>query len=182
MILALIASIVLLFLAISALAYVISLYNSLIQVKNNIRKAWSNIDVVLIERNQEIMKLVDLTRSYASFEKELLLSLTNLRTSYHSAERTEQKTKIENEISERVTALAAVWEKYPALQANDLFGRLQSKISELQSVIADRRIFFNETVKIYNDQQQRFPQLIFARMLGFKPHPYLKLPAGIARQ
>ena len=153
----------------------VNLYNSLIQVKNNIEKAWSNIDVLLIERNEELFKLIDVTKSYASFEKNMFLSLTNLRMLYTSAKKTEHKTNIENEISQKMRALNAVWEGYPSLQANELFRQLQSKISELESAIAGRRTFFNETVRIYNDQQQQFPQVIFAQILGFQPHPYLKL-------
>jgi len=170
-----IASLILLFLALGGIAYLISLFNSLIQVRNNIGKAWANIDVLLIQRNEEIPKLIDVTKAYVQYEKGILEALTKLRTLYRSAGRTDKKTKIENELEEKMHRLNAIWEGYPDLKANELFLRLQQRISELETAIADRRAFFNESVSIYNTQREIFPQIIFAWMLGFRHHPLLEL-------
>lgn len=174
--LVLIGSVILLFLALGGIGYLVSLFNSLIQVRNNIGKAWHNIDVLLLQRNDEIPKLIDVTQAYVHYEKNVLESLTRLRTLYRSAGKTDQKTKIENELEERLRGLAAVWEGNPDLKANGLFLKLQQRISGLETAIADRRAFFNETVTIYNIQREVFPQVVFARMLGFRHHPLLELP------
>ncbi len=168
--------VILLFLAAGGIGYIISLFNSLIQVRNNIGKAWANIDVLLIQRNEEIPKLIDVTRAYVRYEQGILESLTKLRTLYGSAKRTDQKTKIENEMVEKMGSLKAVWEGYPQLKANESFLQLQQRISSLESSIADRRVFFNETVTIYNTQREIFPQVIFAWMLGLRHHPLLEIP------
>ncbi|MBI5641184.1 MAG: LemA family protein [Nitrospirae bacterium] len=160
-------------LAIAGVGYLISLFNSLIQVRNNIGKAWHNIDVLLLQRNEEIPKLIDVTRAYVQYEWNVLESLTRLRTLYLTAGRTDQKTKIENELKQKMQGLKAVWEGYPDLKANELFLKLQQRISELEAAIAERRAFFNDTVTIYNIQREIFPQVIFAWMLGFRHHPLL---------
>jgi LemA protein len=179
--LVIIASALLLVLAAGGIGYLVSLFNSLIQVRNNIGKAWGNIDVLLMQRNEEIPKLIDVTKAYVQYEKGLLESLTRLRTMYRSAGRTDKKTKIENELEERIQGLKAIWEGYPDLRANEPFLRLQGRISDLESAIADRRVFFNETVTIYNTQREVFPQVVFAWMLGFRHHPLLEMPKEMRR-
>lgn len=171
----LIISVILLFLALCGIGYLISLFNSLIQVRNNIGKAWANIDVLLIQRNEEIPKLIDVTKAYVQYEKNVLESLTKLRTLYRSAKMTDQKTKIENEFAEKMRHLKAVWEGYPELKADEVFLKLQARISDLEASIADRRTFFNETVTIYNIQREVFPQVVFTWMLGFRHHPLLEI-------
>jgi LemA protein len=168
--------VVLFFLAAVSVGYLVSLCNSLIQVRNNIRKAWHNIDVLLIQRNEEIPKLIGVTKAYVQYEKGILEALTKLRTLYHSARRTELKTKIENELEEKMQRLKARWEGYPDLKANELFLQVQHRISELETAIADRRAFFNETVTIYNTQREAIPQAVFSWMLGFRHHPLLEEP------
>ena len=170
----LIGGVLLLLLAACGIGYLFSLFNSLIQVRNNIKKAWHNIDVLLLQRNEEIPRLIEATKAYVKYERNLLESLTRLRTMYRSAGRTDKKTRIENEIGEKMHSLKAVWEGYPDLMANELFLRLQKRISELENAIADRRTFFNETVTIYNTQREVFPQVVFAGMLGFRHHPLLE--------
>jgi LemA protein len=165
-------------LALGLAAYLVTIFNSLVQLGNNIAKAWSNIDVLLLQRNEEIGKLIELTRAYVPYEAGSLDTLTRLRTRYRSARRTERKTLIENELMTRMQGLESVWEAYPDLKANETFLQLQARISALEAAIADRRTFFNETVQIYNVQRERFPQLLFASALGFRAHPYLDLSAG----
>jgi LemA protein len=172
----LIGGVVLLFLAAGFVGYLVSLFNSLIQVRNNIGKAWHNIDVLLIQRNEEIPKLIGVTKAYVRYEKGILETLAKLRTLYRSARRTEQKTKIENELEEKMQRLKAIWEGYPDLKANEPFLQVQHRISELETAIADRRAFFNDTVTIYNTQREIFPQVVFSWMLGFRHHPLLEMP------
>ena len=160
----------------AGIVYTVSVFNSLIQVKNNIGKAWHNIDVLLVQRNEELPKLIDVTRAYVQYERGILETLAKLRTQYISVRRIDQKIRIENELEGRVLALKGVWEGTPSLKADQVFRRLQERVSELESLIADRRAFFNETVKIYNIQCEQFPQLIIAPMLGFRHHPYLYIP------
>lgn len=166
------------FLSAGTLGWLVSMFNSLIQVKNNIGKAWKNIDVLLLQRNEELPKLIELCRAYMKHEEDALRSLTTLRLTYGNAKSVVAKTNIENQIRERMTSLTAAGERHPELKATDLFRNLQARIADLEAMIADRRIFFNDTVAIYNTQIEQVPQRYFARLLRYKPHPYLQLRAG----
>lgn len=166
------------FLALGGIGWLVSMFNSLIQVKNNIGKAWKNIDVLLLQRNEELPKLVDLCKAFMKYEEEVLRSLTTLRLAFGNAKSVVAKTNIENQVSERMSLLTAVGERHPELKSNELFLNLQTRIADLEASIADRRIFFNDTVAIYNTQIEQVPQMYFAWLLRYKPHPYLKLPGS----
>ncbi|MEW6078799.1 MAG: LemA family protein [Thermodesulfobacteriota bacterium] len=168
--------VVLLFAALGGVGYVVSLFNSLVQVKNNIGKAWHNIDVLLLQRNEEIPQLIDLARAYGKYEAGLLEEITRLRLSYAKVKHTGEKTTIENELSAQLRQLRQTAEQYPDIKADILYRSVQERVSALEEMIADRRIFFNDTVTIYNIQREQFPQRIFARLLGFERHPLLDMP------
>lgn len=172
----LILSILLGLLALGGIGWLVSLFNSLIQVKNNIGKAWANIEVLLLQRNEELPKLIGVTKCYVQYEKHILESLTKLRSLYTEAKRTDRKIKLENEMAKKISELKVVWEGYPELKANEVFLKLQARISDLEASIADRCTFFNETVTIYNTRREIFPQLVFAWMFGFRRHPFLDIP------
>ncbi len=156
--------------------YVISLYNSLIQVKNNIEKAWNNIDVLLQQRHDELPKLIDAVRGYMEHEKSVLEKITKLRVGYDEAASIEEKTKIENQLNREVARMRHVWESYPDLKSSQNFIQLMGRISALESSIADRREFFNDSVNIYNIQIERFPEMFLARMMSYQKHPFLEVP------
>jgi LemA protein len=163
-------------LGVGLIGYVISVFNSLVQVRNNIEKAWKNIDVLLLQRHDELPKLVDTCIAYVKHEREVLTSLTELRTGYDKATTTDQKVRIENEINKRMSQLAPVWEGYPDLKASQNFLQIQQRISALESSIVDRRELFNDSVNIYNIQIERFPELLVAKGLGYRRHAFLEVP------
>ena len=167
-------TVILVFLAAGGIGWLVSMFNSLIQVKNNIRKAWKNIDVLLLQRNEELPKLIDICNAYATYEQDTLKSLTTLRLAYGNAKSVVAKTNIENQVLGRLAELRGVGERHPDLKSNTLYLKLQERIADLEAMIADRRVFFNETVTIYNTQIEMVPQMYFAKLLRYKPHPYLK--------
>lgn len=156
--------------------YCIYLYNSLVQVRNNVNKAFKNIDVLLMQRNDELPKLIDTCKGYMKYESEILDSLTSLREHYAQAKTTAEKTGIENEINKQYLTLAGRWEAYPELKASASFNQIQERISGLESTISDRREFFNDSVNIYNIRIERFPDLILAGMLKYSRKDFLEVP------
>ena len=163
-------------LAVVAIGYLVSLFNRLVHLRNNIEKAWNNIDAPLLQRNEEIPKLIDLCNAYMRHEREIIKTLGYLRRRYEQAGSRAQKVAMENQISPALRDLIAEAEAYPQLRANELFQKTMGRISDLENSIADRRIFFNETVVLYNIQIKRFPQKILAWGLGYREHPYLLTP------
>jgi LemA protein len=158
------------------IAYMITIYNSLVQVKNNVDKAFKNIDILLMQRNDELPKLIDTCKGYMEYEKALLESLTTLREHYSSASSLDKKTQIENEIQQQYITLAGRWEAYPDLKAQQGFIKIQDRIAGLESAIADRRELFNDSINIFNIQIERFPHLILARIFGYVKKAYLEVP------
>jgi LemA protein len=161
---------------IGVLAYGVGAYNSLVQVSNNIQKAWKNIDVLLLQRHDELPKLIDACRAYMKHERDILERLTTLRVGYDGARTIDDKAGIENEINRNLARLNVSVESYPDLKASQVFLQVQGRVSALESSIADRRELFNDSVNIYNIQIARFPESLLARVLGYRPHTFLEVP------
>jgi len=167
---------VVLFVVIGIVGYLVGIYNGLILVRNNIDKAWANIDVLLKQRHDELPKLVETCKGYMKYEQGLLEKITQARTAFMSASSIEDKTKAENQLTAGLKTLFAVSENYPDLKANQNFLQLQNRISGLENEIADRREFFNESVNVYNIRIQQLPDVFFAGPLGYSKRSLLEIP------
>lgn len=157
--------VIILLLVLGFAGYFISIYNSLIRLKNNIKKSWANIDVLLKQRSDELPKLVETVKGYMKHEKGVLETVTKARTQFLSADSIETKMEASNMISGALKTLFAVSENYPELKANQNFMHLQGRISGLENEIADRREFYNESVNNFNIRIQSFPDVIIANMM-----------------
>ena len=154
-------------------AYVVGVYNMLVRLANNIDKAWSNIDVILKQRHDELPKLVEVCNSYMLHERETLESVTKARTAYSTGLNIDDKAQAENQIVGALGKLFAVAEQYPDLKANQEFLALQQRISALESTIADRREFYNDSVNLYNIAIQQIPTFWVAQEVGYTARPLL---------
>ena len=146
----------------------LSIYNSLVMLKNNIKKAWANIDVLLMQRSSELPKLVDSVKGYMKYEKGVLESVTKARTAFLDAKTIGQKAAADNMLSGALKTLFAVSENYPQLKASDNFQQLQSRISDIENQISDRREFYNDSVNTYNIRINQMPDSIIAGMLHYQ--------------
>ncbi len=159
------------------LVYAIVLYNNLVALKHNVSKAWSNIDVLLKQRHDEIPKLVETCRQYMGYEQETLEKVMQARSAVASAQQAGDMAALgqaEGQLRLGLGQLFAVAEAYPDLKTNETFQHLQSRISSLESAISDRREFYNESVNLYNIRLEQFPDLILARMFHFTPRELLE--------
>ena len=154
-------------------AYVAGVYNMLVRLANNIDKAWSNIDVILKQRHDELPKLVEVCNSYMIHERETLESVTKARTAYSTGLNIDDKAQAENQIVGALGKLFAVAEQYPDLKANQEFLAVQQRISALESTIADRREFYNDSVNLYNIAIQQIPTFWVAQEVGYTAKPLL---------
>lgn len=160
--------------------YVISIYNHLVRLKHNVSKAWSNIDVLLKQRHDEIPKLVETCKQYMQYEQETLEKVMQARSRVSEARQNQDMPGLglaEGALRMGLGQLFALAEDYPELRANENFQHLQSRISSLESSIADRREFYNESVNINNIGIEQFPDLIVARLFGFGPRDLLEFEA-----
>ena len=145
------------FLLVGSVGYFLSIYNSLVEVKNNIGRSWANIDVLLKQRHDELPKLVKVCEAYMQHERAVFDKLSEARGALASARSVGQRAQAENQITAALGGFFAVAENYPDLKANASFTSLQQRISELENQIADRREFYNDTVTIFNTRIQQIP-------------------------
>ena len=155
--------------------YLITLYNGLVAIKNDIDKAWANIDVMLKQRHDELTKLLDVTRGYADFERQTLSEITRARSQYSQAVTFDQKAQADQTMSSALRGFFAVAENYPDLKANNNFMQLQRRITELENQIADRREFYNDSVNTFNIRIQQVPDTFVAAFMRLTPHPLLQI-------
>ena len=175
-----IASIIVLAVIAGLVFYVISIYNHLVRLKHNVSKAWSNIDVLLKQRHDEIPKLVETCKQYMKYEQETLEKVMQARSEVSEARQSQDVPGLgaaEGALRMGLGQLFALAEDYPELRANDNFQHLQGRISSLENTIADRREFYNESVNINNIGIETFPDLIVARLFGFGPRDLLEFEA-----
>jgi LemA protein len=157
---------------IGVVSYVVSLYNSLVQVKNNVDQAWANIDVLLKQRSDELGKLIDAVKAYLGYERDLLTRLTTLRTQVATGGGPSQaRLDAEKEIGRTLGRLFAVSENYPDLKSSGNFLELEHRITGLEEQIAHRREFYNDSVNINNVRMEQFPDSLLAPMAGLQRRP-----------
>ena len=157
--------------------YAIAIYNGLIRLKNNIDRAFANIEVLLKQRHTELPQLVDVCKGYMTHEKQLLLAITQARSDVQDAREDHNILRLgraETEMRESLHQLFVSVEAYPELKANENFLALQERISVLEDLIADRRETFNESVRLNNTRIQQFPDLVIARPFNFIALEYLR--------
>ena len=172
--------IIFLVLLIVLIVYGVMLFNSLVNIKNNVSKAWANIDVLLKQRHDELPKLIDTCKQYMKHEQETLEKVIKARSQVSQARETHNVGALgsaEGALRSGLGQLFAVAEQYPELKSNEQFLHLQSRISGLENAIADRREFCNESVNINNTGIEQFPSLILARLFNFKAFEHLKFSA-----
>jgi len=157
--------------------YATMVYNSLVQVKHNVSKAWANIDVLLKQRHDEIPKLVEVCKQYRHFEQDTLQKVIEARSRVFAASQSQNVPALgqaETTLRASLGNLFAVAEAYPDLKTNEQFLNLQTRISALENAIADRREFYNESVNINNVRIEQFPDAIVASMFHFPPRQLLE--------
>lgn len=159
------------------LVYAITLYNQLVSVKHGVSRAWSNIDVLLRQRHEELPKLVEACRQYMQYEQATLERVISARNAVGQArDRSDIRSLGEAETALRsgLGQLFALAENYPQLQASSSFQHLQQRISGLETGIADRRELYNAAVNINNVRIEQFPDVLIARLFNFREADLLR--------
>lgn len=162
---------------------IISLYNSLIKLKNRVDEAWSDIDVQLKRRYDLIPNLVSTVKGYASHERETLDSVVEARNQAINSQQkndTKVQAEAENSLSSALKSIFALSESYPDLKANTNFLELQRELSDTENKIQAARRFFNANVRQFNTKIQVFPTNMIAKGLSFTPYEYFEIETAQA--
>ena len=148
--------------------WVIAIYNTLVKLKNNRENAFADIDVQLKQRHDLVPQLIGAVKGYMEHEKGTLESITNARNKAMGANSINDKIAAEKELSTALSGLNIQVEAYPDLKASSNFMQLQTELSDIENKLAAVRRFFNSATKELNIAVQKFPNVLFASMFGFK--------------
>lgn len=165
----------LIFFGVGGIWYFVTIYNGLVRLRNDIEKSWSNIDVLLKQRNDELPNLVATVKGYVAHEKSLLENIAKSRSLYAKAQTVHDKAVADNFLAGTLKTLFAVVENYPELKADKAFLELQDRITGIEDMIADRREYYNDSVNNYNIRIQSIPDVLLATILGYKRKELFKI-------
>ena len=161
---------------------VIAMYNGLVVTRNQVKNAWSQIDVPLKRRHDLIPNLVETAKGYVKHERETLENITKARNLATQASGAAAAGKAEGELSGALSKFFLVVENYPDLKANQNFLALQEELSSTENKISFARQFYNDIVLNYNNKTEQFPTNIIAGSFGFKRAEFFELTAPAERE
>ena len=164
-------------------------YNTLVKLQQNVDQSWAQVQNVYQRRADLIPNLVNTVQGAANFEKSTLIAVTDARASVGrlqinqnqapaSAQQLEQFQAAQGQLSNALSRLLVVAERYPELRANANFQQLQAQLEGTENRIAVERRAFNQAVQDYNTAVRSFPTVIYAGLMGFHTKPYFQAEAG----
>jgi LemA protein len=169
------SAIIVLAVIVVAVVWAISVYNSLVSMRQRVNQAFADVDVQLKQRHDLIPNLVETVKGYAAHESGTLEAVVKARNAAMAAQSPAQQAAAENMLSGALRQLFALSESYPDLKASANFQQLHAELTDLENKIAAARRFFNDAVQEYNTGIQRFPAALFAASFGFAPKTFFDL-------
>ena len=155
--------------------FAISIYNSLVKLRNQVKNAWSQIDVQLKRRHDLIPNLIETVKGYMTHERDTLENITKARSQAVAAEGVGDKAKAEGELTSALGKFNLVVENYPDLKANQNFLSLQEELTSTENKISFSRQNYNDQVLFYNNKIQMFPSNIVAGMFTFTEEEFFEI-------
>jgi len=157
------------------IAFTVSMYNSLVKLRNQVKNAWSQIDVQLKRRHDLIPNLIETVKGYMTHERDTLENITKARSQAVAAESVGEKAKAEGELTRSLGKFNLVVENYPDLKANQNFLSLQEELTSTENKISFSRQNYNDQVLFYNNKIQMFPSNILAGMFKFNEEEFFEI-------
>ncbi len=170
--------IVLLIVVVVPIFFFVSIYNSLVALKNRVKNAWSQIDVQLKRRHDLIPNLVETAKGYMTHERETFEKITEARSHAMNAGKSGsvgEIAKAESGLSDAMSKFLLTVENYPELKANQNFLALQEELTSTENKIAFARQAYNDETMFYNNKIEMFPSNIVAGMFNFKQAEFFEI-------
>lgn len=162
--------------------WLIGVYNKLVSLRNQVKNAWSQIDVQLQRRYDLIPNLIETVKGYMTYEKGTLEAVINARNTASAARQAVEKSggptgegsikdllAAESTLKSTLGNFFALAENYPQLKASEPMQRLQEELSSTENKIAFARQAYNDQAMNYNTSQQVFPAVLIASVFGHHP-------------
>ncbi len=163
------------------IGYTVTIYNGLVRTRNEVKLAWSNIDVLLVQRHDELPKLIEVCKRYMQHEQQTLERVTQARSQVDAARHSGDVGSVnaaEGAMRGSLANLYAVAERYPDLKADTMFRNLAARVSALETAISDRREIYNDAANAQNVRIETFPDSVVAGLFNFAPERLLKFDAA----
>lgn len=157
---------------------VVSSYNNLVTLEQNVNIAESNIDTQLQRRSDLIPNLVNTVKGYASQEKDIFTDIANARSKLAGATNVSEQANADGELSNALSRLLVVVERYPDLKSNQNFQDLSVQLEGTENRIAIARQDYNTAATAYNTKRKSFPTNIVASIFGFQEKSLYKASEG----
>lgn len=157
--------------------WIIAVYNALVRLRQNRENAFADIDVQLKQRHDLVPQLVSSVKGYTDHESGTLKAVTEARQNAMNANSVNDKIAAEQQLTTALSGFSIQVEAYPDLKASQNFMQLQNELSDIENKLAAVRRFFNSATKELNISVQKFPNVIFAGMFGFKMEPMFDVGA-----
>jgi LemA protein len=151
-------------------------YNTLVSEREAVDGAWGEVQSQLQRRNDLIPNLVETVKGYAAQEERVLREVTEARSRVGGATTPAQTIEASNQLSNALSRLLVVVERYPELKSNQNFLRLQDELAGTENRLGVARKRYNDAVQRYNTSAKRFPTNLVAMAFGFQPREYFEAP------
>ena len=163
-------------------SYLVTIFNSLVGLRNQVKNAWSQIDVQLKRRHDLIPNLLETVKGYIKHERETLEEVTNARAKAVGAEGIADKSSAESLLSSALGKFNLVVENYPELKADKNFILLQEELTSTENKISFARQNYNDQVLFYNNKIQMFPSNVIASMFNFRLAEFFELKDKVEKE
>ena len=161
---------------------IIAIYNSLVQLRNQVDNSWSQIDVQLKRRHDLIPNLVETAKGYMQHERETFEAITNARSQAMGAKNVGEASQAEGALGQALSNFLLVVENYPDLKANQNFLSLQEELTSTENKISFSRQNYNDQVLFFNNKIQMFPSNIIAGMFSFGKRDFFEIENAAERE
>lgn len=161
--------------------WVFGTYNKFVRKREQVKEAFSTMDVYLKKRFDAIPNLVNTVKGYAKHEAETLEKVIGMRSGYSNMS-VEEKANVDKEVSAALRAVNVVVEQYPDLKANTNFQQLMGEITKVEEDIASARKYYNACARKYNIAIQVIPANIIANIFKFEAYPMFEVKDEAERE
>lgn len=154
--------------AYSAVRYLGAAHNNVVEARERCEKAWSDVDVLLERRAEEIGSLADVAREHVSHEREVLEEVMAARERAIEARNPQEAAEAMVALRESAQEVYDLTDEYPELASNDRFDELTASIRSIEQRLENRREQYNEAVRAYNARLDRVPERFVAAYRGYE--------------